>query len=291
MYAMAMFPSTPVHRRPASAPVDLFLAQRQTPVDCHFHIFVARKGVSGSRYIPSYSSLLANWQQVAQASGVRRGVLVQPSFLGTDNQLLLQTLANPEAALRGVVVLAPDVQPSMLVVLHQRGVRGMRLNLSGSGHDLSPWVAATGLWDAMVALGWHLELHTNTGDLASVLSTLAPALPPGLTLVLDHFAKPERASSRDVTVQSVARLAQAGRPVYVKLSAAYRLHGINPCKLARYWLAILGAQHLLWGSDWPCTNHEPEADFARLRAGLDEWLNDKAAAWAALVDNPHRLLA
>ena len=71
MYAMAMFPSTQVHRRPASAPVDLFLAQRQTPVDCHFHIFVARKGVSGSRYIPSYSSLLVGIGRTVDSKGLK----------------------------------------------------------------------------------------------------------------------------------------------------------------------------------------------------------------------------
>lgn len=291
MYAMAMFPSMPPPPRPARAAADLFLAQPQTAVDCHFHIFVAHQGIAGARYVPAYSSLLANWQQAAQACGVRRGLLVQPSFLGTDNRLLLQALASPDCGLRGVVVLAPDTAPGMLEVLHQRGVRGVRLNLSGTGHRLAPWAGATGLWDAMAALGWHLELHTNTGELPSVLSTLVPTLPPELTLVLDHFAKPERASSRDVTVQTVARLAQAGRPVYVKLSAAYRLRAtINPIKLARYWLAILGMEKLLWGSDWPCTNHEALANFARLRASPDEWLDNAAAAWACLVSNPHRLL-
>jgi predicted TIM-barrel fold metal-dependent hydrolase len=51
----------------------------------------------------------------------------------------------------------------------------------------------------------------------------------------------------------------------------------------------MGPQRLLWGSDWPCTNHEALADYAALRQALDVWLGDAAAARAALVINPQRL--
>ena len=51
----------------------------------------------------------------------------------------------------------------------------------------------------------------------------------------------------------------------------------------------MGPQRLLWGSDWPCTNHEALADYAALRQALDVWLGDAAAARAALVTNPERL--
>jgi hypothetical protein len=47
-----------------------------------------------------------------------------------------------------------------------------------------------------------------------------------------------------------------------------------------------GSQRLLWGSDWPCTNHEAHADYPALHHALDDWLLDSAAAEAARVDNP-----
>ena len=47
--------------------------------------------------------------------------------------------------------------------------------------------------------------------------------------------------------------------------------------LARRWLATLGPAALLWGSDWPCTNHEAQADYARLKAEAEDWVGVTAA--------------
>jgi predicted TIM-barrel fold metal-dependent hydrolase len=55
------------------------------------------------------------------------------------------------------------------------------------------------------------------------------------------------------------------------------------------WLGELGLDRLLWGSDWPCTNHEAHADYPALHHALDDWLLDRAAVEAARVDNPNRL--
>ena len=69
-------------------------------VDTHFHVFHAGEAVAGARYVPQYSATLADWMAQAGRVGVRRGVWVQPSFLGVDNRLMLQALeAHP--ALRG----------------------------------------------------------------------------------------------------------------------------------------------------------------------------------------------
>ena len=58
-------------------------------VDTHFHVFEAGIGQRGSRYVPAYAARIADWQQVSRAAGISLGVLVQTSFLGTDNRLLL----------------------------------------------------------------------------------------------------------------------------------------------------------------------------------------------------------
>ncbi len=76
--------------------------------------------------------------------------------------------------------------------------------------------------------------------------------------------------------------------MHVKLSGAYRLGGRDPGALARLWLGELGLHSLLWGSDWPCTNHESQADYPALLDALYDWVGDQAAP-AILVDNPTRL--
>jgi len=252
-------------------------------IDNHFHVFEAGQGVPGARYVPGYSATLAQWQACSQAAGVGRGVLVQTSFMGTDNRLLLQTLRAHPRTLRGVAVVSPTITTAQLAQLHDGGVRGIRLNLAGRSHEAGEWAAAQPLWDALGALGWHVEVHTDVGGLPQALAWLPAHLP----LVLDHMAKPDRVSARDATVQAVLRRHRSS-PVWVTLSGAYRLAGRPAAALARLWHAELGPDHLLWGSDWPCTNHEEQADYPRLAHSLQEWLPE--ADWRRVrVANPAAL--
>lgn len=261
----------------------------KSSVDSHFHVFKAGKAVSGSRYSPDYAARFSEWQSAARAVGVTHGVLVQTSFMGTDNAYLLKHLQKHPDTLRGVAVVAPSAGYEQLADLHAQGVRGIRLNLAGQSHDMATWQVASPLWDAVLRLGWHVELHTDTGALPRVLATLPQALP----VVIDHFGKPERASLMDETVVAVRRRSTgiALPNVHIKLSAAYRLQAeIKPKELAGLWLGELGENALLWGSDWPCTNFEGQADYDALHGALADWLrNDAAAVQAARSANSMRL--
>lgn len=251
-------------------------------VDTHFHVFTAHQAVPGARYVPAYDAPLAQWQALAQASGIGRGVLVQTSFLGTDNSLLQATLAQHPTLLRGVAVVAPDVSADALQSLHASGVRGVRLNLAGRSTDLGAWQGAHTLWESLQALGWHVELHTDVGALPLAL----PQIPAALPVVVDHMGKPDSASAHDASVATVRQRRSA--PVWMKLSGPYRLAGRPAADLARLWLAELGPDQLLWGSDWPFTNHETQAHYPGLRQQLNDWL-PAPARQAALHHNPQRL--
>lgn len=260
-------------------------------VDTHFHVFDAHRAVAGARYVPGYAAGLPQWQALAAGVGVSRGVLVQTSFLGTDNSHLLQQLASAALPLRGVAVVAPHSSTATWPHWQALGVRGIRLNLSGISHGMDAWTRASALWDAVLALGWHVELHTDAGALPAVMAALPAALP----LVLDHFAKPLQASPADATVRAVCQRSAAQRAgVFIKLSAPYRLPAeVCPQALAQLWQQELGTDSLLWGSDWPCTNHEAQAHYPALHAALDHWLAGLAqadrVAQAIRWDNPLRL--
>ena len=121
-------------------------------------------------------------------------------------------------------------------------------------------------------------------------------VPHELTVVLDHFAEPQRALRSDETMQAVRDRQRAGGDTYVALSGAYRLGVDDPNaqkkfsrELAALWCDELGRDRLLWGSDWPCTRHESEANYAALRDSLDHWLPDAEDRCAALRSNPQRL--
>jgi predicted TIM-barrel fold metal-dependent hydrolase len=258
-------------------------SSQHLPTDCHFHVFEAGHAVAGARYTPAYRAGIDDWMRHTGDQGVRLGVLVQPSFLGTDNNLLVQTLNAHPALLRGVAVVSPKATLSTLEPLHQAGVRAIRLNLVGLSHDMSAWRESTALWDAMHQLGWHIQVHTNSGALPDVL----PHLPASLPVVLDHMGKPASLSISDPTLKLVGQRAKHG-PVHIKLSGAYRQVIREVPALCQHWLEALGPQALVWGSDWPFTNHEASTHYHDVFAALSEWLPTEAARLAT-CENPARL--
>ena len=252
-------------------------------VDTHFHVFNAGEAVEDARYVPRYSATLSGWMERARRVGVTRGVWVQPSFLGQDNRLLRAALrANPDL-LRGVAVVAADAGAEELAALHAEGVRGIRLNLAGVSYEIPAWTRADRVWRALHELGWHLELHTDQGALTRVLAQL----PSDLPLVVDHMAKPAEAAATDPSIIALARRARQV-PTHVKLSGAYRFGQVDAASLARIWLHELGPAALLWGSDWPCTNHEQLADYDQLFASLQAWVGSQHLD-QVLCHNPRRL--
>ncbi|MCS6763478.1 MAG: amidohydrolase family protein [Candidatus Protistobacter heckmanni] len=165
-------------------------------VDSHFHVFDAGVVMPGARYVPRYDAPLSRWQAAAQGAGVTRGVLVQTSFLGVDNSRMLEDLRQHLALLRCVAVVDPDCDRASLLRLHDDGVRGIRLNLAGVPHAIGGWARAGVIWDAIVELGWHVELHTDIGGLLETLAQLPATLP----VVVDHIGKPDAVSAADPTV-------------------------------------------------------------------------------------------
>lgn len=252
-------------------------------IDSHFHLFSAGQACAGARYVPGYDAPFQAWWAAAAAAGVSRGVLVQPSFLGTDNSRLCAELRAHAGRLRGIAVIDPACAPGELRELDACGVRGIRLNLAGVSHDLAAWRHATPVWDELARLGWHVELHTDAGALPGVLRQL----PTGIPLVVDHMAKPAAASASDPTIAMLAQRARTS-PVHVKLSGAYRQQGLQARDVAGVLLGELGPRSLLWGSDWPCTNHEALADYPGLLASVFEWVGPQAAT-RALTGNPEAL--
>ena len=259
------------------------LSMSKNWIDTHFHVFNAGLAVEGARYVPQYSAQLSDWMKNAQHVGVTRGVWVQPSFLGTDNSLMTDTLASHPDKLRGIAVVSPDACIEHLQTLHQSGVRGIRLNLSGVSHDIPEWTRSDHIWSAIHRLNWHLEVHTDQGKLPHVLHQI----PSDVSLVVDHMAKPQEANASDPTLFALKKRARVA-PVFVKLSGAYRLGGVHPERLASLLLREMGPRTLLWGSDWPCTNHEQFGHFETLIAQAHEWV-DAQAFEQVMVHNPSQL--
>lgn len=256
-------------------------------VDCHTHVFSASApAVAGARYRPAYAAKLESLRAAWGANGIKNGVIVQPSFFGTDNREMLAALATDRAALRGVAVLDPAVADGEIARLDEAGVVALRLNLKGC-EDYRRYASKEwkSLYRRVQARGWHLEVYMDAGRLPEI----APALEGSdCAVVFDHFGNPGTDEAlADATFDAIATLS-AMRPVHVKLSGPYRLGGADRRMLAARWMDIAGPVALVWGSDWPWTSFEDRNDYRRLREDLDRWIGAPLAP-AILWDNAARL--
>lgn len=273
-------------------------AQRTSPahpaaVDTHAHVF--RRGLAlarGRRYAPDYDATLADYLGMLDRNGIARGVLVQPSFLGTDNGFLLAALAQEPARLRGIAVVAPDTSAEELRRMDAAGIVGIRLNLVG-GAPLPDFAA--GPWRDLLTrvadLGWQVEVHREAVDLPRLLP---PLLQAGVNVVVDHFGRPAPALGVDDPGFRFLLETGASKRVWVKLSGAYRNgdHGAGQ-KTALAAIPLLrdafGLDRLVWGSDWPHTQFEQRVDYLQTRQALDSWLPDPRERQVVLVDTPRAL--
>jgi predicted TIM-barrel fold metal-dependent hydrolase len=261
-------------------------------IDTHAHVFLHDLPmVAGRRYTPDYDASLTDYLRQLDRHGVARGVLIQPSFLGTDNSCLVAALQKEPQRLRGVAVVEPTASEAELAGLAAVGVVGLRLNLFGlelPRLSAPPW---PGLLRQVVRLDWQIEIHREARDLPLIVG---PLLAAGVKVVVDHFGRPDPSLGvDDPGFRYLLSTAGTGR-VWVKLSGAYRLgadgRGDEVAREAVPFLrSAFGVERLLWGSDWPHTQMEKVANYSSVRAQLDTWITDLPGRQAILETTPARL--
>lgn len=262
-------------------------------IDTHAHIFQRGLRLANvRRYAPDYDAPLSAYLDMLDRHGMARGVLVQPSFLGTDNSYLLAGLRGGAGRLRGIAVVDADVSPELLREMNAAGVVGIRLNLVGTStvtdFSSSAWRTLLGL---ISELGWQVEVHQEASRLSK---TLQPLLDAGVNVVVDHFGRPDPALGVDDPGFRFLLEAATTRRVWIKLSGAYRngAHGrgqqvaLDAIPLLR---TAFGMDRLLWGSDWPHTQFEKRIDYGQTCHALATWLPDPEERRIVLVDTPGSL--
>jgi predicted TIM-barrel fold metal-dependent hydrolase len=246
---------------------------------------------------------LSEIERIAAGRDVRRFVIVQPSFYGTDNLLLLQSLGALGGRGRGIAVIEPGMLTTReLLDYAASGVRGLRINLySLLGATASLQERFKAIETLARHLDWHIEVIAPLRLLVQDHALIAGSRVP---VVIDHYGLysgfvPHRGEGRLL-------LELIGLPhVWMKLSAPYR-SSYDP--LATHadpiWLAELlkaAADRCVWGSDWPHTPPREkhagpdrvapyrllryESVFDEFRAAVDS----PELAERILTDNPARL--
>src|SRR4051812_14215430 len=158
--------------------------------DTHVHIVgpTGRYPQIATRTYLAGEAPLDALRRLGAARGITRFVIVQASFYGADNTLLLESLDALGPGGRGVAVIDPARTPAAtLSELARRGVRGLRLNLysTAAGRDVKR-LDDTFSTLAMVAasLNWHVEVIANSDVLIAAGEVFARSPVP---VVLDHY--------------------------------------------------------------------------------------------------------
>lgn len=262
-------------------------------IDAHAHVF--ERGLSLARqrrYAPDYDAPLDTYLAQLDEHGVSHGVLVQPSFLGTDCGYLLDALRRAPERLRGVAVIEPNCGRDTLTAMASAGIVGIRLNLIGHADlPLHRWVSAKTLTHIR-ELGWHVEVHAEAARLDRIIR---PLLDEGMNVVVDHFGRPDATQGiDDPGFRCLLELGNTQR-VWVKVSAAYRNwqnsghdHG-DVHEAIQLLKKAFSVNRLMWGSDWPHTQFETQMNFARTLDLLHAILPDQKERRAIFADTPAKL--
>jgi predicted TIM-barrel fold metal-dependent hydrolase len=255
--------------------------------DAHFHVFEP-----GYPHVPDplYTfpdGTTAQYLAMTEALGIGRMILVQPTFYGTDNTLLTDTLKRLGPRCGGVVRIEESATDAELDAFHQLGVRAIRLDLFARASWPTPEII--GYIRRMAARatprGWHLQFYTPGAIVRDLLPFLADLED---TFVIDHMGY-----LTEPDPQTAARLLAVLRQgsCWIKLSGAYRVAKSKPLGSVTPWgraLAEARPDRLLWGSDWP---HLPDGqrDTGALLNLLGEWAPTEEARRQILVEGPDRL--
>jgi predicted TIM-barrel fold metal-dependent hydrolase len=266
--------------------------------DCHAHICgpAATYPYDAERIYTPPDATLESYRHLLATLGVERAVLVQPSVYGTDNRAMLAALRAAGSGFRGVAVVEPTIAAAEVEVLHQAGVRGVRLNLVDrrEGRNAVPVAMVRALADRIAPFGWHIEFLVNLDEAPGFAGAVADLAVP---IVLGHLGYPRAGARRWIEAPGFADLLAllAGGRCWVKLTGPYRISGAadlpyDDVDAPAAKLAQAAPGRLIWGSDWPhVMMKKPMPNDGALCDLLARWIPDAAMRARVLVENAIQL--
>jgi predicted TIM-barrel fold metal-dependent hydrolase len=254
-------------------------------IDTHVHVFRSDASFAvDRRYAPDYDATPEALLSKMRANGIDHALLVQPSFLGTDNSFLLRAIADDPARFSGIAVVDPMMPEADLLALQQAGIVGVRLNCIGKA---APDFAREHgiLARRLGACGLVLQIQAEGAQWRDMETFLSD---PTATIVIDHFGR-SLPSAEDGGLASLLRSAKRSDRLWIKFSAPYRLAKDAASSCATAILDAVGPGRIVWGSDWPATQFEGRHDYGDTLRWLEDWVPDADHRQSILSGNPSRL--
>jgi 2-pyrone-4,6-dicarboxylate lactonase len=259
--------------------------------DSHAHIFgpIAKYPLAPERTFNPPQAGIADYRRMLAALGLERAVIVHSGAYGTDVSATRDALLASNGQWRGIALVDRHVTRAALADMHAAGFRGVRFNFI-FGHENAEEDVQE-IARRIAEFGWHIQLLVDARTLPDLLP-LIKRLP--VMVVIDHIGRmPTSAGLEDAGFQALLGLLRERR-CWVKLSGANRMGDPTPpyASVVPFARALVeaGADHLVWGTDWPHVR-EPGAipndgDLLNL---MPLWVPDAALRDAILVGNPRRL--
>jgi predicted TIM-barrel fold metal-dependent hydrolase len=261
-------------------------------IDTHAHIFERGLPLApGARYTSDYDAPVGDYLKQLDANGMTHGVLVQISFLGTDNSYILDGIKKANGRLRGIAVVSPEISFEDMKAMDASGIVGVRLNLVGRpipNFTEGPWPEHL---KRVAALGWQVEVHREAKDIPAIVG---PLLASGVNVVVDHFGRFDGAQGVEDPGFRWLLDQGASKRMWVKVSAAYRNgkegKGEDAALKAYPMLRdAIGLDKLLFGSDWPHTTFEKSISFANQVAFFEKMVPNAAERAQIMGENAAKL--
>lgn len=243
-------------------------------IDAHHHLWALSRG--GYDWpTPDLAPLYHDFapqdlQPLLDAGRIDAAIVVQAAPTEAETAWLLACAADHHW-IAGVVgwtdLAAPDAPARIAELARAPKLRGVRPMLQDMADR--DWIARPELSPALAALSDHALVFDALvrPDQLGAIATIADRH-PGLSIVIDHAAKPRIGSDLSEWTKALRAVASR-RNVHVKLSglmteapAEASIETLRP--VTDIVLAAFGSERTLWGSDWPVV---------LLAAGYDHWLS------------------
>lgn len=262
-------------------------------IDAHAHVFSHHDTFSTTaRYRPDYTASVESYIEQLDRHSFDKGVLIQPSFLGTDNSYMLAAILKYPKRLKGIAVLDNTTEFSTLESLDRQGIVGIRLNLFGLPcPDLTrpEWIS---FLTQLANINWQVEIHAPPVYLIQLLPVLKKY---SINIVIDHFGRFN--PIKGVQDREYLELLDMLDPEqhWVKVSGYYRLGNEIGIQNATDALELLIQRnmrnHLIWGSDWPHTQNESQINFTKALTTFKKIINSDELVAQILTTNSTNLFS
>jgi L-fuconolactonase len=223
--------------------------------------------------------LLALWDE----AGVAAGAGVQySSIYKTDNSYLLDCADRHPDRVSAVVILDaidPATPARLATLVVERGVAGLRLTGGATGAGNYPWLeseAALATWRVAADHGLPVVImYTPRGPTPAAIERIAAVARrfPDLPVVLDHLGWPGVDAATGGPAAEILPLIDIATVVFKATSINFRLlaeQGIDVPRFIRRFADLVGAERMMWGSDYGNTVQTFPDMAAQARAAAGE---------------------